>query len=280
MVKNPAKGKFIVLEGTEGSGKTTQLSLLVSALEKREWGGPALQIAATREPTDKIFGKLARSIYQQADATNDPSTISLIVDRFLQNDGYRWLGQRMLNAPGAMQRRPHLSTFDRIGRDIRSGRMEELPWLLVLAFILDRFQHRVEQEIAWLETGAYVVSDRDFLSGLAHADSEGFAWREVLQTHEEILGSFFIVPDLVIFLDVPVEVGLTRTAVKQHDRRERFDTAEQQARIRNAYHAILNDPLISDTIPSITIDGSPENPSVVHRTLWEKLQPFLQEWSR
>lgn len=50
-----ARGKFIVIEGTDGSGTTTQCELIVAALEQR-----GLKACRTREPTDGPIGRLLR----------------------------------------------------------------------------------------------------------------------------------------------------------------------------------------------------------------------------
>lgn len=50
------KGKFIVFEGTDGSGKSTQIKLLSRYLESK-----GIRTALTREPTDSLFGALIRS---------------------------------------------------------------------------------------------------------------------------------------------------------------------------------------------------------------------------
>jgi len=53
--KNPYKGKIVVIEGTDGAGKTTQAKALVKMLNKA--GFPA---AYTKEPTDDIIGQFIR----------------------------------------------------------------------------------------------------------------------------------------------------------------------------------------------------------------------------
>ena len=50
------RGKFIVFEGTDGSGKSTQIKLLAKYLE-----GNGIPCYLTREPTDSPFGALLRS---------------------------------------------------------------------------------------------------------------------------------------------------------------------------------------------------------------------------
>lgn len=56
MEKKGTRGKFIVFEGTDGSGKSTQLKSLVKYLEEK--GYPCYE---THEPTDSPFGAVLRS---------------------------------------------------------------------------------------------------------------------------------------------------------------------------------------------------------------------------
>ena len=53
--RNPYKGKLIALEGIDGSGKTTQAHKIVDILNKKD-----IRAVFTKEPTDKITGKLIR----------------------------------------------------------------------------------------------------------------------------------------------------------------------------------------------------------------------------
>lgn len=53
--KNPYKGKLIVVEGMDGSGKTTQAKEIVKMLNKK--GHDA---SYTKEPTDQIIGQFIR----------------------------------------------------------------------------------------------------------------------------------------------------------------------------------------------------------------------------
>ena len=56
MEKNTHSGKFIVIEGLDGSGNTTQASLLVKRLKKF-----GIKTHLTKEPTDSLIGGLIRS---------------------------------------------------------------------------------------------------------------------------------------------------------------------------------------------------------------------------
>ncbi len=53
--QNPYKGKLIVLEGNEGTGKTTQVSKIVEVLIKKGY-----KAVATKEPTNLTIGQFIR----------------------------------------------------------------------------------------------------------------------------------------------------------------------------------------------------------------------------
>jgi len=49
------KGKFIVIEGLDGSGSTTQINLLAKYLKEKK-----VKVITTKEPTDNVIGGLIR----------------------------------------------------------------------------------------------------------------------------------------------------------------------------------------------------------------------------
>lgn len=59
MRQNPYKGKFIVFEGLDGSGSSTQAGLLSHKLKKNNKETKDVQL--TREPSDSLIGGLIRS---------------------------------------------------------------------------------------------------------------------------------------------------------------------------------------------------------------------------
>lgn len=66
------KGKFIVFEGTDGSGKSTQMRLLGEHLK-----GLGLDIILTREPTDSPFGALIRDCLKCKIETDEKAIAAL-----------------------------------------------------------------------------------------------------------------------------------------------------------------------------------------------------------
>jgi len=55
--KSNSRGRFIVFEGIDGSGKTTQINRLVNYLKQKE-----ISVHATKEPTDRPIGKMIRQV--------------------------------------------------------------------------------------------------------------------------------------------------------------------------------------------------------------------------
>jgi dTMP kinase len=71
MRKNPGPGKFIVIEGLDGAGTTTQAELLAERLSER---GSVWQ---TQEPTNRPAGQLIRQILTH-DWKTDPRALALL----------------------------------------------------------------------------------------------------------------------------------------------------------------------------------------------------------
>jgi len=67
-----ARGRFIVLEGLDGAGTTTQGALLTGRLLER-----GLAVELTREPTDGAIGKLARA-FTDGETHFEPETVALL----------------------------------------------------------------------------------------------------------------------------------------------------------------------------------------------------------
>ena len=64
-------GRFIVLEGLDGAGTTTQGALLAARLLEHD-----IPVELTKEPTDGVLGKIARS-FTDGDLHLEPETVAL-----------------------------------------------------------------------------------------------------------------------------------------------------------------------------------------------------------
>lgn len=83
------RGKFIAFEGTDGSGKSTQMKLLGSYLESR-----GVEVYLTHEPTRSPFGELLRDCMSGRIDTNERTIAALFaadrLDHILRaQDGIR-----------------------------------------------------------------------------------------------------------------------------------------------------------------------------------------------
>lgn len=79
--ENKARGRFIVFEGIDGAGKTTQIDLLERAL--REWGR---RVWRTAEPTASVSGGLLRdALGGVAQRTPCEMAALFVLDRIFHN---------------------------------------------------------------------------------------------------------------------------------------------------------------------------------------------------
>ncbi len=67
-------GLLIVFEGTDGSGKSTQLQLLAAHLSRR-----GLPVLTTREPTDGPYGQKIRALYSDRTACSPAEELALFL---------------------------------------------------------------------------------------------------------------------------------------------------------------------------------------------------------
>mgnify|MGYP001176190250 FL=1 len=70
------KGKFIVIEGIDGCGKTTQIDAIYNWLPSSGLMDENSKIIKTREPGGTFFGKKLREILLAKDKNNDPSPLT------------------------------------------------------------------------------------------------------------------------------------------------------------------------------------------------------------
>lgn len=151
------RGRFIVLEGIDGAGKSEQVARLCAWLEAL-----GERVVATREPTDGEFGRRYRS----------------------------WA----------------------------RGDLEAEPDEVLDLFVRDRREHVRELITPELERGAVVVCDRYVHSTLAYQVAHGNDRDHVTALMKS---ERFPVPDLVLWLRVPVATALERLGSAATERFER-----------------------------------------------------------
>src|SRR5581483_6401525 len=178
--RNTFPGKFIVIEGIDGSGKTTQAKLVAEKLSNA---------IATKEPTDGPIGKLIR-------------------------EGIADFGKL---PPSAIQ---HLLAADRAVH--------------------------VEEIRTYLKEGKTVVSDRYLWSsipyGLADLDTHPNNTGSVLLSAQSILSMYhqFVLPDLSIYLKVPVDVALARIE-NMGKEKEMYEHRDKLEKIYEGYEWLVQE---------------------------------------
>ena len=256
------KGKLIVFEGIEGSGKTTQVSMLADRMKK---GG--FSVLSTREPTSEFkFGKLARAIYA---AESLQETVRGELKNLFQAEEYYSMKKAAHN-----DKLIHVNRFENIAEELLKNPVEDVVSLLQIAITLDRHDHIIEMIRPALNGGTFVLSDRYFASTPAYSSANGADWRPFLKMQYEILGKEFIFPDLMVVLDIPVDTGIERTLTKQRDKREYFDTVKRQEKIQRAYHEIIADQAVKEKIKIFEVDGG-LSPETIHNRIWDETQTIL-----
>lgn len=243
MRKNLYPGKFTVLEGIDGSGKTTQTKLLCDTLAAH-----GIPVLCTKRPTaDSVFGRLVRFVYTHS---NSVSEIIGEIKRFFNQEEY-YIYRRFATE----EQKTCLNIFEEIAQEITVSATERLPFFLQIGMMFDCEDHRIRTEIPALQNKISVVSDRDFLSSLAYGGGDGLDWKFLLRMHSAILGRNFIMPNAIIFIEVSPEIGLGRTIKKQQGAKEMFDDLEKLKKIREMYHQALADSSIKKRSSIYMIHG-------------------------
>ncbi len=170
LARNPYRGKYIVFEGIDGSGKDTQISLLEPFLIERD-----IRYVRTSEPTTYL-------------------PTGLLIKALLRG---------------------------RYGFDPRST---------ALLFLADSHEHLRTRVVPNLGRGRWVLSSRSFLSTLAY--------QMVLGVEEEFLEDImsrldFLLPDLVVLLDVDPETALARKGKERV--KQMYEDVEFLASVRERY---------------------------------------------
>jgi dTMP kinase len=101
-----ARGKLLVLEGIDGSGKTTQARMLFDEMLRRGNGNVVL----TAEPTNNGLGKIIRNELKEQGETIDPLTVQLIFTADRAQHVYNIIEPRLANGSTVICDRYYYST--------------------------------------------------------------------------------------------------------------------------------------------------------------------------
>lgn len=169
------RGKFITLEGSEGSGKSTNLAYIRDRLVEQ-----GIDLVVTREPGGTALGEAIRG---------------LLLD--------------------------HRNT----------AMCSDTELLLMFAA---RAQHLAELIIPALESGKWVLCDRFTDATYAYQGAgRGIAHERIALLEQWVQGE--LRPDLTLFLDLPVSLGLERASNRGEPDRFEREKLEFFERVREGY---------------------------------------------
>lgn len=214
------RGRFVVFEGVEGCGKTTQLRHLQIWLQQQlQRQGSDVQVISTREPGGTDLGQEIR---------------------------------QLLLHPGS--------------EELMHDRTE------LLLYAADRAQHVAHFLTPHLTQGNWVLCDRYTDSTIAY-QSYGRKLDRALIDQLNTIATGGLQSDLTLWLDVEVEVGLSRAQKRgQHDRMEQASLAFHQ-RVQQGFTEL------AQTYPDriVRVDGRGSEAEVAQQ-IQKILKARLIEW--
>lgn len=191
------RGKFIVLEGLDGSGTTTQAIMLCKYLFEKD---KANVLVLTREPTSLTpFGQEIRRRLKHELLPNET-----VIDDF------KYWADLFVN-----DRKWHLENI--VGSNVQKS--------------------------------LTVISDRHMLSTLAYQSAQGGQMEYLVSLHEGLP-----VPDLTLFLRVPVEITIQRMKTTRGETPEYFEMKESLERTAQNYETAIQ--LVGQEQKVVVIDGT------------------------
>jgi len=147
------------------------------------------------------------------------------------------------------------------------------PLVEVYLYAASRAQTLLSVVEPALKAGTIVLADRSFLSSVSF---QGFGRRlgsaTVLEVNRLAVQEYM--PDYVIHLDIPVEVGIGRTLDADGDRFE-SEPQEFHERCAAGYREIRMMPEFKNIWHTVDGTGTVEE---VHERIWAVMQPLVEEW--
>ncbi len=134
-------------------------------------------------------------------------------------------------------------------------------------FLRDRREHAKELLLPGLSERQIILCDRYYLSTMAYQGACELEVEHLKRQNE----TWAPVPDLVIYLKVPIEEALARVSKRPFYKPEVFETREFLERVARIYEEALK------YFKHVVIDASLGEDEVLKETL-EALEPFLKAW--
>jgi thymidylate kinase len=203
---NPNDTKFILIEGMNGSGKTTQAKKLVAQLE-----ASGIKAIFNHEPTARNWGALIRQIIDGAildekllDSLNTKLDILWAYTKeSIENDG-RFTKEELklihLRKDKLKKILNHLINKEPINEEERQT-----------IYVIDRYLDITDNILLNLGLDKkWVVEDRYDISTYVYGKSHGLDFPVVQKLHKIFLNNMYLSPDLILYYWLPIGLALER----------------------------------------------------------------------
>ena len=174
------KGKFITVEGSDGSGKTTFINSVTEYLIKKGY-----KVITTREPGGTVFSEKVRELLFDSSNEIDAKTESLL-------------------------------------------------------FCVSRRDHIIKKIIPYVEEGYIVICDRFVDSSIAYQSyGRGLNKQDIIDINKYTTDG--LEPDLTLYFNVDVEIGLSRTKGRGENNRMDNESLKFYKDVIRGYDELSND---------------------------------------
>ncbi len=174
------KGKFITVEGSDGSGKTTFINSATEYLIKKGY-----KVMTTREPGGTVFSEKVRELLFDSSNEIDAKTESLL-------------------------------------------------------FCVSRRDHIIKKIIPYVEEGYIVICDRFVDSSIAYQSyGRGLNKQDIIDINKYTTDG--LEPDLTLYFNVDVEIGLSRTKGRGENNRMDNESLKFYKDVKRGYDELSND---------------------------------------
>ncbi len=268
---NDYPGRFILFEGINGSGKTTQAHLIEEALVER-----GLLARYNHEPSDFLIGTVIREIIERRRPTcTEKEWIDCLTKIIPVNSGAFKAGKVIFKQ--FLNGKP------------RTNEESKRQFL----FMLDRMLDLREIIEPTLKRGGWVIQDRYDISCYLHGIANGLRFYNLAKKHSLLLKEKYLGPNLIFFYWLPISVAWQRLAksgktIDLYENRSTLKKIEKAARWLFSLRFQLPKPgkpivrklrIKNQKMKVIIINAEPSVDQVFDLT-WKYLEPELEKYEK
>jgi len=267
---NDLEGRFVLIEGLNGSGKTTQAKLIEEGLAQS-----GLVARFNHEPTNSFIGKIIRQIIEKKKLDFSEREIADFLERILKNDD-----------PSFQAAKTSIKQF-------LNGNIRHEETKRQFLFILDRLFDIKENIKPTLRRGGWVIQDRYDISCYLYGMANDLKFSNLARRHQMVLKENYLGPNLVFFYWVPVAVSLKRLinsgkAIDIYENARTLKKIEKAARWLFSFrfktphpkHPLIRKLKIKDKKMKVIIINAESSIEEVFEQTWRYLEEEIKKYKK